>query len=81
MARLLTLHPSKVTTPPTADFGLLAQVSLPAGLPVPAVIVRVTEAELPVTILLPASRTLTVIDGLKVAPCAVVLGCTLNTSL
>ena len=71
---LLMLHPLKLTTPPTAAFGLLVQVSLPAGLPVPEVTARVTDTELPVTTLLLASRTLTLIAGLKIAPCGVVLG-------
>ncbi len=68
------LHPVKLTTPPTAAFGLLVQVSLPAGLPLPAVMASVTETELPVTRWLLASRTLALIDGLKFAPCGVVLG-------
>ena len=68
------LHPLKLTTPLTAAFGLLVHVSFPAGLPVPEVMVRVTETELPVTTLLLASRTLTPIDGLNIAPCGVVLG-------
>ena len=74
MAFLLMLHPPKVATPPLAAFGLLVQVSFPAGLPVKGVMARVTETELPVTRLLLASRTLTLIDGLMVAACAVLLG-------
>ena len=50
------LHPAKVATPETALKGLVVQVSVaPAGV----VIVRVTEALLEVTVLLPASWTVT----------------------
>ena len=69
-----------VTVPATAVLELGAQVNLPAGLPLPLVMVNVTVFVLPNTILLAASRTVTTIAGSIDAPEGVFVGCTLITS-
>jgi hypothetical protein len=60
---LLIEQPLKAATPETADLGLVVHVSRPAGLPLPGVMDSVIVALLPVTVLLLASRTVTVTAG------------------